>query len=68
VATNDSRQIRRRRRREEVEPDPPIFQHFSLRRVNLCAASGGGAWRRRAATVPAVPEASQNPSQQFLEF
>jgi len=29
---------------------------------------GGGAWRRRATTVPIVPEASQNPSLQFLEF
>jgi len=30
--------------------------------MNPRAASGGGAWRRRSTTVPAVPEASQNHS------
>jgi len=54
----------RKGRGEQTEPDPPIFQRFSRRRMNPCATSGGDAWRRRATTVPTVPGALHNP---FLE-
>jgi hypothetical protein len=37
---------------EEVEPDQPIFRHFS----------------RRGATIPVVPKVSQNRSRQFQDF
>jgi len=50
---------------EETKPDPPIIQRFSQRCMNPCAASGGGVWRKHAAIVPIVPEASQNHSRQF---
>jgi len=41
---------------KEFLADPPIFGHCQQRRVNPRAASHGGAWRRRAATVHTVPE------------
>jgi len=41
-------------RGEEAVADPCFFRRFVRQRVNPRAASGGGAWRRRAATVPAV--------------
>jgi len=34
-------------RGEEAKPNPIVF---------FCFACGGGAWRRRATIVPAVPE------------
>ena len=39
---------------KEAEPDPLVFRPCSRRRVNPRAASDGGAWRGRAATVPGV--------------
>jgi len=34
----------------------PVHWFFLRRRVGSCTASGGNAWSRRTATVPAVPE------------
>jgi len=43
-------------RREEAAPDPLVSWIFLRRRMNPRAASDVGAWSKRIAIVPAVPE------------
>jgi len=47
----------RKGRGEEARLDPPVSRCSLRRRVNPRATSGGGAWRRHAATVQVVLKA-----------
>ena len=46
----------RKGRRDEAKPDQPSPLFFLRRCMNPSVASGGGAWSKHAATVPAFPE------------
>jgi len=42
---------------EEAKLDPPVSRRSLRRRVNPRTTSGGGVWRRRAATISVVQKA-----------